>query len=153
MQDDTLSSSLDRKACNLYPGISASVKGILDYYGSVSVMLEDSNPTTINHHMPDSPEGMEMGGVNLKKRPDLCRKLSVDCSITEETALPPVLIFHGTKDRTVNTRQSVNLYKRLRETGKDAYLYLIQGADHGGAEFWTEEVCGIADTFIKKCLA
>ena len=143
----------DDRETNLYPGISASVKGILDYYGSVSVMLEDSNPTTINHHMPDSPEGMEMGGVNLKKRPDLCRKLSVECSITEETALPPVLIFHGTKDRTVNTKQSVNLYKRLRETGKDAYLYLIQGADHGGAEFWTEEVCGIADTFIKKCLA
>ncbi len=101
----------DDRESNLYPGISASVKGILNYYGSVSVMLEDSNPTTINHHMPDSPEGMEMGGVNLKERPDLCRKLSVECNITENTDLPPVLIFHGTKDRIVNTRQSVNLYK------------------------------------------
>ena len=34
----------DDQATNLYPGISASVKGILNYYGSVSVMLEDSNP-------------------------------------------------------------------------------------------------------------
>ena len=142
----------DDQATNLYPGISASVKGILNYYGSVSVMLEDSNPTTINHHMPDSPEGMEMGGVNLKERPDLCRKLSVECNITEDTDLPPVLVFHGTKDRIVNTRQSVNLYRRLKETGKEACLYLIRGADHGGAEFWTEETCNIADRFIKKCL-
>lgn len=143
----------DCQNTNLYPGISARVKGILDYYGSVSVMLEDSNPTTLNHHMPDSPEGMVMGGVNLKERPDLCRKLSVECNITRETELPPVLIFHGTKDRIVNIRQSVNLYKRLKETGKEAYLYLIRGADHGGAEFWTEEICEIADAFIKKCFA
>ena len=94
-----------------------------------------------------------MGGVNLKERPDLCQKLSVECNITEDSDLPPVLIFHGTKDRIVNTRQSVNLYRRLKETGKEAYLYLIRGADHGGAEFWTEEVCGIADRFIKKCLS
>ena len=116
-------------------------------------MLEDDNPPTNNPDMRGSPEGMEMGGVNLKERPDLCRKLSVECNITEDTDLPPVLIFHGTKDRTVNTRQSVNLYKKLKETGKEAYLYLIRGADHGGAEFWTYEVCNIADTFIKKCLA
>ena len=142
----------DDQETNLYPGISAGTKGILNYYGSVSVMLEDSNPNTINHHMPDSPEGMEMGGVNLKERPDLCRRLSVECNITEDTDLPPVLIFHGTKDRIVNTRQSVNLYRRLKETGKEACLYLIRGADHGGAEFWTEETCNIADRFIKKCL-
>lgn len=143
----------DQEETNLYPGVSAKVKGIIDYYGSVTAMLEDGFPSTVNHHMPDSPEGMEMGGVNLRERPDLCRKLSVEENIHEETPLPPVLIFHGTKDRTVSTWQSVILYQKLKELGKEAELYLIQGADHGGAACWTEEVCAVADRFMKKCLS
>lgn len=142
----------DETADNLFPGISGEVKGIINYYGSVSVMLEDSNPITINHHLPDSPEGMEMGGVNLRERPDLCEKLSAECNITEETDIAPTLIFHGTKDRVVNTRQSVNLYKKMKETGKDVRLYMVEGADHGGAEFWTEEVLNIVDEFIQYCI-
>jgi acetyl esterase/lipase len=141
----------DDSADNLFPGISAEVKGIVNYYGSCSVMREDSNPSTMNHHLPDSPEGMEMGGVNLRERPDLCRKLSVECNITKETRIAPVLIFHGTKDRTVNTYNSVDVYRKLKECGKEASLYLIQGADHGGAEFWTPEILDIIDQFAKKC--
>lgn len=64
----------------------------------------------------------------------------------------PVLIFHGTKDRTLNIRQSIRLYEKLKVCKKDAMLYLIEGADHGGAEFWTEEVCGRADAFMKHCM-
>lgn len=40
-----------------------------------------------------------MGHVDLRDRPDLKRRLSVECNITEETAVPPTLILHGTKDR------------------------------------------------------
>lgn len=136
---------------NLFPGVSGEILGIINYYGSVSVMLEDGNPTTLNHHLPDSPEGMEMGGVNLKEHPELCMQLSVECNIGRDTKIPPVLIFHGTKDRTVNTKQSVNLYRKMKECGKDVQLYLITGGDHGGAEFWTDAVLEIADTFIQRC--
>ena len=136
---------------NLYPGISSSVKGIINYYGSVSVMMEDGNPSTINHHLPDSPEGMVMGGVNLRERPDLCKQLSVECNITQDTEIAPVLIFHGTKDRIVNTRQSITLYNKLKETGKQVELYLIRGGDHGGPEFWTDEVIHIIHKFIQNC--
>ncbi len=140
----------DDTDANLYPGVSSKVKGIVNYYGSVSVMLEDGNPSTVNHHMPDSPEGLEMGGVNLKEHPELCRKLSVECNIDENTDIAPVLIFHGTKDRIVNTRQSVILYQTLKKYGKEASLYLVKGADHGGAEFWTDEVLDIVCSFIEK---
>ena len=140
----------DETEHNLFPGVSAEVSGIINLYGSVSVMMEDSNPTTLNHHLPDSPEGMEMGGVNLREHPDLCRKLSVECNIDKSTEIAPVLIFHGTKDRIVNTRQSVNLYRHLKELQKDVTLYLIEGADHGGAEFWTSQTISIMDEFIKN---
>lgn len=136
---------------NQFPGVSAEVNGIINYYGSVSVLFEDANPSTLNHKLPDSPEGMEMGGVNLRERPDLCEELSVECHINEDTDIAPVLIFHGTKDRTVHTRQSVDLYRKMKAAGKKVQLYLIKGGDHGGAEFWTPEVIDIVDAFIKDC--
>ncbi len=137
---------------NLFPGVSADVKGIVDYYGSCSVMKEDSNPIQLLHCQPDSPEGMVMGHVDLRENPELKRRLSAECNITEETVMPPTLIFHGTKDRVVNCEGSVILYRRLKECGKDARLYLLKGADHGGPEFWTEQVLDIVDGFLKECM-
>ncbi len=139
----------DEQDASLYPGVSANVRGILDYYGAVNLLWEDGFPSTIEHHLPNSPEGMVMGKINLREHPELCEKGTVECQITPETKLPPVLIFHGTKDRTVNVRQSVSLYRKLKECGKEAKLYLISGADHGGAEFWTEEALDIADGFMR----
>jgi acetyl esterase/lipase len=137
---------------NIFPGVSAEVKGIINYYGSVSVMFEDANPTTLNHKLPDSPEGMEMGGVNLRESLELCRQLSVEENITEETDIAPTLIFHGTKDRIVNTRQSVRLYRRMKSLGKAVELYLVKGGDHGGPDFWSEEILDIVTAFIERCL-
>ena len=143
----------DDAESNLFPGVSADVKGIVNYYGSCSVMQEDSNPIQVLHCQADSPEGMVMGHVDLRDRPDLKRRLSVECNITEETSVPPTLILHGTKDRTVNCEGSVILYRQMKKCGKDVQLYFLKGADHGGAEFWTEEVLDIVDAFLKKCFA
>ncbi|MDE6964558.1 MAG: alpha/beta hydrolase, partial [Lachnospiraceae bacterium] len=137
---------------NLFPGISASVKGIVNFYGSTSVMAEDSNPIQILHCQPDSPEGMVMGHVDLRNHPELKRKLSVECNITEDTEIPPTLIFHGTKDRVVNCQGSVILYRQMKKCGKDVTLYFIKGADHGGPEFWTPEVLAVMDGFIQNCI-
>ncbi len=142
----------DETESNLYPGVSADVKGIVNFYGSTSVMAEDSNPVQILHCQPDSPEGMVMGHVDLRNDPELKRKLSVECNVTEDTVIPPTLILHGTKDRLVNCEGSVILYRQLKKCGKDVELYLIKGADHGGAEFWTPEALAIIDGFIRRCM-
>ena len=141
----------DEEASNLFPGVSGEVCGIVDYYGSTSVIAPDSNPQTVNHCLPDSPEGIEMGRRNLLEHPELARQLSVECNIDADTKIAPVLIFHGTKDRTVNCTGSAVLYERLRETGHDAEFYVVKGADHGGPEFWTERVLDIIDGFCKRC--
>lgn len=143
----------DETEDNLYPGISSKTKGIIDYYGSVSVMADDANPSTLDHCLPTSPEGLEMGGVNLREHEDLRRKLSCECNITKETDIPPVLIVHGTKDRTVNPSGSKSLYEKLKKTGHEAYFYLIKGADHGRAEFFKKEVLDLDERFIRHCLS
>ncbi|WP_367926233.1 alpha/beta hydrolase fold domain-containing protein [uncultured Ruthenibacterium sp.] len=140
----------DETTENLYPDTSAEIKGIINYYGSTSVMADDSNPIQILHCQPDSPEGMVMGHVDLRTNPDLKKKLSVECNITSDTEVPPTLIIHGTKDRLVNCECSVILYKCLKQYKKDVQLYLLQGADHGGPEFWTQNIIDIVDQFLKE---
>ena len=40
----------------------------------------------------------------------------------------------------------------MKECGKDVKLYLIEGADHSGNEFWTEQVLDIMEDFIQKAV-
>jgi acetyl esterase/lipase len=137
---------------SLFPGVSAKVKGIVNYYGAVSLMYEDGFPSQVNHGLPDSPEAMLMGKVNLREHPEFRKRASVECYITPDIAIAPTLIIHGTKDRTINVCQSVNLFQKMKECGKEVGLYLVEGADHAGPEFWTDEICSLVDVFAKKCI-
>ena len=128
------------------------IKGIISFYGANSLMLEDGMPSTPNHHLPGSPEGLEAGDVNLRENIDMCKKLSVECNIDENSKLPPVLMFHDIKDRTINPRASVAVYNKLKQCGKDVTLYMIEGADHGGSEFWTDEIQDIIIKFFDYSL-
>ncbi|MEE0026319.1 MAG: alpha/beta hydrolase, partial [Atopobiaceae bacterium] len=140
----------DDEPANLFPGVSGEVNCIVNYYGSTDLTFDDSNPSTPNHNMPDSPEGMEMGGFNLRKNRAKRELLSVRCNIDKDTDIAPVLTLHGTKDRIVNTRCSVLLHQRLAETGHESRLYLLRGADHGGPEFWTPEVLDLVEDFLRE---
>ncbi|MDO4796819.1 MAG: alpha/beta hydrolase [Coriobacteriales bacterium] len=137
---------------NLFIGVSAEVGCIVNYYGSTDFTFEDANPSTPSHNLPESPEGMIMGGINLREDRAARELLTVKCNIDKTTDVAPMLIVHGTKDRIVNTRCSVNLYERLRKTGHACQLYLLRGADHGGPEFWTDQVLDIVETFLRQHL-
>lgn len=50
--------------------------------------------------------------------------MSVECNISENVSLPPILMFHGTKDRTINPKVSVVVYEALKKYNKDVKLYL-----------------------------
>lgn len=142
----------DDEDLNLYPNINSDVRGIISFYGANTMMLEDGMPSTPNHHLPDSPEGKEAGGINLKENIKMCKKMSVECNIDKDTKLPPILMFHGTKDRTINPRVSVTVYNKLKECNKDVRLYLLDGADHGGSEFWSDQIQDIIINFFNYAL-
>lgn len=133
-----------------YPGVSAEVCCTIDLYGAVSLLEDDAFPTTPEHHCPDSPEGVLMGGVDLRAHPELRRIATAVCQIEEDTFLPPLLIAHGTKDRKVNVHASIDLFQHLRALDKDVELYLLQGADHGVAEFYSRRMIDIYDDFIRR---
>lgn len=134
------------------PDVPCGVRGVIDLYGAVSLLADDSFPITSDHHTPTSPEGILMGGADMRDDMKLREKGTAACYITPELEIPPVLIVHGMKDRKCNTQQSVDLYRKLLACGKDAELYLVRGADHGGAEFYTDYMLGVYDGFIRRCL-
>lgn len=129
------------------------VRGIIDLYGAVSLMHPDGFPTTLDHHRPESPEGRLMGGIDLRSDRAACERASVTTYLGPGTSLPPVLIAHGTKDRTVSCELSIELYERLRALGLDAELVLLRGADHGGPEFFSEAMVDAYERFVGRCCA
>ena len=128
------------------------VAGVIDWYGAVGMLREDGYPTTEDHGLPTSPEGRVMGG-NMREDHELALRGTATTYIDESTRLPPFLIVHGTKDLLVNTVNSVDLYERLRACGHDAELYLLDGANHGGAEFFAPQMLAVYDAFMQRCLA
>ena len=135
------------------PLLPACVRGVIDWYGAVSLMHEDGYPTTLDTLTAESPEGQLMGGVDLREHADLRRIASVTEHVCAEAPFPPALIVHGTKDRTVNCELSAELHERLRACGHDSELVLVEGADHGGCEFFYDELVDVYEDFIQRVTA
>lgn len=125
------------------------VRGIIDLYGAVDVTLPYGFPGTLNHQRPDSPEGMLMG-YDITDHLEEARAANAKTYV--EADIPPILIAHGTKDTVVFCQESVDLYEALMEAGKNAKLYLLRGADHGGPAFWTKEMLDLYEHFMLECL-
>lgn len=125
------------------------IRGIIDLYGAVDVTLPYGFPTTLNHQLEDSPEG-ELMGYNIRENLDKAKVANAKTYVHEEFA--PMLIMHGTKDKTVFVQESVDLYIALKEAKKNVEFYFVRNSDHGGPAFWKDEAIEIYDQFIKKCI-
>jgi acetyl esterase/lipase len=134
----------------LYNEYSCQVKGIIDYYGPTDITQMNIAPSTMDHYGADSPEGLLIGGLDVLENPDQAAATICMNHIPEETLIPPILIIHGNKDRLVPFEQSVLLYNDLKKKKKDVEFYKLEGADHGGPDFWSVEVLGIVEAFMKR---
>lgn len=137
---------------NQYPGVSAGVCGVIDLYGCVSVRREDDFPSLYPRWQEGGMDTSFLSHIPEAERPGISERATAVCWITEKTKIPPVFIAHGTKDRIVNTRQSVELYQTLRKSGIPCELHLLGGADHGGPEFWMDAILDREVHFLRKNL-
>jgi acetyl esterase/lipase len=126
------------------------VRCLIDYYGPIDISEMQMEPTTQNHSGADSPEGLLIGGKEVTK--ENAKDTIVTNYVTCEKKIPPVLIFHGSKDRIVPFGQSVLLYNALKDAQKQVECYQVYGADHGDDPFWNQQILGIVDAFIQKTL-
>ena len=128
----------------------SKIKFVFDFYGVTDVRIKEDFPTTLNQGEPDSPEGMLIGRKNVYEYPELSAPVTAMNYVREEVPSPPVLMMHGEADDMVACNQSIRLYKKLMEEGKDVEFYLMKNAGHGDVAFWTEENMAIVEAFIRK---
>jgi acetyl esterase/lipase len=126
-----------------------SVKAVIDYYGPTDISKMCQEPSTMDHIKPDSPEGMLIGGVNVLENTEKVKPTVPMNYISDSREIPPMLIFHGNKDRLVPFGQSVMLFEALKKANKVAKFYQVNGADHGGFPFWAKNVLNIVEVFIR----
>lgn len=135
-----------------YAEESCKVKGIVDFYGPMLVDEMQNEPSTQDHISPESPEGMILGHVNVLENHEKALKMSPLPYICPQLKLPPVVIFHGSRDRLVPFGQSVILYNKLKECGQEADFYRVELADHGGPAFWNDEVLELVEKYVREFL-
>jgi len=101
---------------------SSAVSAIVDLYGPSELEVFAQNNARFN-------ETHDFYETQLKHASPLTYLTKDD---------PPVLIFHGDKDKTVPLAQSQLVDKRYQEMGLESHLYIQKGAGHGGAVFGDE---------------
>lgn len=144
-----LTTGLEQFEEDIYRTYSSEVKGVIDFYGPTDITKMNDELSTQNHMEPDSPEGYLIGRKNVAENPQLAEPTIVMNYITKDKELPPVLIVHGTNDELVPFGQSCMLYEKLKACKKEAVFYAIEGAHHGGSEFWSEQMMQIVESFVK----
>lgn len=137
---------------DVYGEYSCKVKAVIDFYGVSDVCVKEDFPTTLNQGEPDSPEGKLIGGRNVYEYPQLSRPIACANYVRREIPSPPVLMMHGMDDQMVSYYQSVRLFQKLLEEGKEVEFYRMKNAGHGDVAFWTEKNMDLVETFIRKYL-
>lgn len=131
-------------------GFSSKVKGVIDLYGPTNIATMNEEPSLQDHRTTDSPEGFLIGQKLVLLNPELVKPTVIANYVSEERAIPPILMFHGTNDELVPFAQGCELYNALKKAGKDATFYQVIGAHHGGREFWAVKTLDIMEKFIRR---
>lgn len=123
---------------------SSRVQCVVDWFGPSDFMAMGRSQES-----PDAPVAQLLGGP-LSQKADAAKLASPVTHVSKDD--PPFLIMHGDKDNVVGVRQSNILADKLKETGVDVHLEVLEGAGHGGPEFVSAESRKLIADFFDKHL-
>lgn len=127
---------------------SDAVNCVVDFYGPTDcgrINETPRNPVFIADKN-NIPEDILFGGC-VAENPEIAKPGDPCTYISEDKAIPPIMIAHGDWDEMVPFNQSVILYKKLLECNKTAQFFKVVGAGHG-VHFWTKELMGEVIKFL-----
>ncbi|MEO1525458.1 MAG: alpha/beta hydrolase [Planctomycetota bacterium] len=127
---------------------SSAVQAIVDFFGPSDFVLR--RKTQPGRALTTKSGSFALlGGVRDGKiDPLLERQASPAMHITKED--PPLLIFHGSKDKTVLLDQSERMIDAYQEAGLKAELVVVDGAGHGGKTFYQQDRLAKMVAFLKQ---
>jgi dipeptidyl aminopeptidase/acylaminoacyl peptidase len=101
------------------------------------------------HDSPKSPESLLLGGAVQENKDKAARANPITYVSRDD---PPFLIMHGTKDTTVPYNQSELLAEALKKAGVEFTLVPLEGAGHGGPQFFAPDKLRLVEEFFERHL-
>jgi acetyl esterase/lipase len=116
---------------------------VVAYYPPVDLQ------TWARGRVSDPPPGQSFPALNFER--ELAAGISPILFITPDD--PPVLLIHGTEDRTVPLSHSTRIHEAFQQKGVTSELIVIEGAGHGfRGEDATRATAALIDWFEKTLL-
>lgn len=116
---------------------SSMVQAVVDYFGPSDFVLRgETQPERAYTNLSGS--FALMGGTD-GQRLDVETERFASPSRYVSGDDPPLLVFHGTKDKTVRLDQSERIIKLYEDAGANAELVVLPEAGHGGKDFFIGE--------------
>ena len=126
-----------------------ALKGLMDFYGVTDIKDLCSRETGLsqedNHFL-----SLNLFAKPIDEYPEQYEQASAFTYINLRKELEPVLIIHGNKDRLVPLSHSTDFFKALKNRGTEAYMVMVNNADHGHSFFWNEETKHRIIRFLKE---
>ena len=124
---------------------SSAVQAAIDYYGPTDFILRSKTQPSRANEKGSVVYELLGGGAQEKvaqaKLASACYHVSKDD--------PPLLVFHGTNDKTVLLDQSEAIQMTYKNAGLPLKLHVIDGASHGGNIFYSGENAKRLIEFLK----
>ncbi len=108
---------------------SSNVQAVVDWFGPTDFLQMDKAGSSMNHDAANSPESHLIGGAIQENREAAAKANPI--TYIGKGALPPFLIMHGERDRTVPFNQSELLRDALQAAHADVTFRPVPGAGHG----------------------
>jgi len=127
---------------------SSRVQAVIDFYGATDFVLRSkTQPNRANE--PGSVVHRLLGG-GADKKIKLAEMASAAFHVSPDD--PPMLVFHGEKDKTVLPDQSKRIHDVYSATGLPITLIIIKKAGHGGKNFHNADNRRIMINFLNRHL-
>ncbi len=127
---------------------SSNVQAIIDYFGPSDFVLRGKTQPE-RAYTEKSGSFALLGGVKTGKITPATERFASPATYVSEDD-PPLLVFHGAKDRTVLFDQSQRIVELYSRAGLTAQLVTLEDGSHGGRQFFIGEPLATAIAFLDR---
>ncbi len=128
---------------------SSQVHAVVDYYGPSDFAMRARNQP-VKTEPKDSPVRLLLG-ASARENVELAKQASPAYYVT--SSAPPLLIIHGSNDKTVRPAQSQRMESAYQAKKRDVTLHVVPKAGHGGSAFFTNDLQQKVAAFFQNHLA